>query len=45
MQKTQKNHSIGDLFQKTLGMPDPNQLKWHDNTVASIDVPILATNK
>ena len=26
------------LFQRTLGMPDNNQLKRHDNIAASMDV-------
>ena len=33
------------LFQRTLGMPDHTQLKQHDNTVASLDVQLHATNK
>ena len=37
---------VGDLlFQRTLGMQDHTQLKWHDNTVASIDVQLNATNE
>ena len=42
--KNQQNHTtlskdIGDLLlQRTLGMPDHTQAKWHDDTVASIDV-------
>ena len=44
MQNYQQNHStlsrdLTDLlFQGTLGMPDHTQLKWHDNTVVSLDV-------
>ena len=44
MQKNQQNHSagskdIGDLlFQRTLGMSEHNQLKRHDQNVASMDV-------
>ena len=33
------------LFQRTLGMQDHTHIKWHENTVASIDVELHATNK
>ena len=51
MQKINKitkpfSRDIGDLlFQRTLGMQDHTHIKWHENTVASIDVELHATNK
>ena len=33
------------LYQRTLDMHDHTQIKWHDNTEASIDKYLDATNK